>query len=638
MAFKTNATIKNGQYGIMEYREDLNKKVFKPLGKAVYIESITRDIETNFVKYVLFWNYLGEPVHFELSRKALSDSSLLQELIEAGADVTKKNFNTFVDTLRLQELDIEASGAGSQKVYSHLGWKTVLVPKANGGTAKKLCYRAATMVGPYNAEYIGPLKIQPMGTFEAWKDMVEKEFIGHTPAEVVMLAGLSAVVNGLISTHTTGETAIVHICGGTGSGKSSVAQGCVAAYGEPFDGSRTAYDKSGMPVTQQSLYGSWSSTENAAIARCAGNRGSLIVWNELGKFRGNDLSSLIYNVSEGTDKLRMNKALEINQSEGFSTTIMSVGELSLLDKCQSKADGLRIRILELDMKMSKSAESADRIKAISRKNNGWAAPMLAEYIINNGGLKMVLDIYYRWRSDLLAIWPDTPSKERFVSKFPALFLTTAELAKAALGITFSEQAIIDFFLDREATHGQDRYSAAVSYETVLAQCRIHEDRFYVKTDRSAKRNTAFTQPIIPRNESWGRITYTSKLWKDNKVIVQEFEVRKKIVEDILRENGFSNKKTCVEAWKAADVLDYLDDTHPCRKRKIDPAALEGTTEQVYVFRVFSDSETIADHLEAIKKREDQQKKIKPRVINMMHRAELLDEGGDEDDSQNAHTA
>lgn len=632
--FKTNAKIQNGMYGINEYSEKKQKMVFKPLGKAVYIESITRDIETNTVKFILSWDYLGEKIYFEFTRRSISDHSLLQDLIEAGADVTKKNFNTFVDTLRLQELDIEASGAGSQKVYSHLGWKTVLVPKANGGTAKKLCYRAATMLGPCNAEYVGPLKIQPMGTFEAWKDMVEKEFIGHTPAEVVMLAGLSAVINGLISTHTTGETAIVHICGGTGSGKSSVAQGCVAAYGEPFDGSRTAYDKSGMPVIQQSLYGSWSATENAAIARCAGNRGSLIVWNELGKFRGNDLSSLIYNVSEGTDKLRMNKALEINQSEGFSTTIMSVGELSLLDKCQSKADGLRIRVLELDMKMSKSAESADRIKDISRKNNGWAAPMLAEYIINNGGLKMVLDIYYRWRSDLLAIWPDTPSKERFVSKFPALFLTTAELAKAALGITFSEQAIIDFFIDREATHGKNRNSAATSYEFILSQCRIRSHHFYVRTDRSIKTSATFQQPTIPNNDCWGRITYMSKFWSDNRVIIQEFEVRKVVVEEILAKNGFTNKKTCIEAWRAADVLDYQDDTHPCRKRKIDPASPDGATEPVYVFRVFCDPADVDKHWAAVVDEEQQkQLQIIPLKANIHTKKEA-----DGDDPQNAHSA
>lgn len=639
--FKTNAKISNGMYGVNEFNEKLKAMVFTPLGKAAYIDSITRDIETNLVKFVLFWDYLGETVYFELTRKSISDHTMMQDLIEAGADVTKKNFNVFVDTLRLQEADMEASGVGSKKVYSHLGWKTIPIPHPNGGTVKKLCYRASTMIGPCNAEYIGPLKVSPMGTFEAWKDMVDKEIIGHIPAEVVMLASLSAVVNGLISAHTTGENPIIHLNGLSGTGKSAIAMAGCSCFGEPFDGERRVYDSNGIPSSQISCYGSWSATENATLGRCAGNRGYLIILNELGKFKGagsgGDMSSIVYNLAEGTDRLRMNKKLEVNQMEGYSTTILSIGELSLLECCKNKADGIRVRVLELDMPMTTSAANADRIKAISRKNNGWAAPMLAEHIINNGGIKMVLNIYDRWCSQLLSVWPDTPSKDRFIRKFPALFLTTAELAKAALGITFSEQAIVDFFLEREVTHGHNRNSAAESYETVLAQCRIHEDRFYVKTDRSAKRNTAFTQPIIPRNESWGRITYTSKLWKDNKVIVQEFEVRKKIVEDILRENGFSNKKTCVEAWKAADVLDYLDDTHPCRKRKIDPAAPEGTTEQVYVFRVFCDPADVDKHWAALAEGSAEWQKKQLQIIPLKTNTHTEEEV-DGDDPQNAEPA
>lgn len=593
--FKTYAGIKNGMYGINEYNEKLQKMVFKPLGKAVYIDSITKDIETGSVGYKLSWDYLGEPQYFDLSRKALSDSSLLQDLIDAGADITKKNFNIFVDTMRLQEVDIETSGKGYQRVYSHLGWKTVQVPSPNGGTAKRLCYRAATMVGPYQAKYIGPLKVTPMGTFEAWKAMVEDEILGHIPAEIVMLASLSALVNGLISADTTGENPIVHLDGLSSTGKSAIAMAGCSCYGEPFDGERRVYDANGIPSSQISCYGSWSATENATLGRCAGNRGCLIVLNELGKYKGSDMSSIGYNLSDGTDRLRLGKDLNIRLTEGYNTTILSVGEHSLLDRCQNKADGLRVRVLELDMPMTTSAENADRIKAASRKNNGHAAPMMAEFILRNGGLRMVLSIYDHWRKNLLDIWPDTPFKERFVSKFPALFLTTAELAKAALGITFSEQAIIDFFLEREATCGLDRNSAAKSYDFLISQCRIFKHRFYVRTNKNVEIAATFNQSTIPNNECWGRLSYMSKLWKDSKVIVAEFEIRKKIVEDMLRENGFSNVKSCIKAWRNAEVLDDQDATHPCRKRKIDPASPDGSTEPVYVLRVFCDPAEVDKH-------------------------------------------
>ena len=94
------------------------------------------------------------------------------------------------------------------------------------------------------------------------------------------------------------------------------------------------------------------------------------------------------------------------------------------------------------------------------------------------------------------------------------------------------------------------------------------------------------QPIIPRGECWGRITNMLQPFPGDRVVVQEIEILQSIVEPMLSEKGYSNKKTCIEAWKAADVLDFEDDTHPCKRRRLDPLAPEGTTDRVYVFRRF----------------------------------------------------
>jgi len=209
--FETNVDIVKGEYGIWEYNEKKKAKVFKALGKAVAIDSITDNIETGSVQLELSFDYIGEEKHYTLSRTAYSDHMLLQELAGVGADITKKNFNVFIDSLRLQEADMEAAGIGTQKVYEHLGWISIPTIDSSGNYSKKLCYRANTLIGPCNADYIGPLKLKTMGSFEAWKAMVEDEIIGHPPAEVTMLASLSAVTNGLISTHTTGENAMINV-------------------------------------------------------------------------------------------------------------------------------------------------------------------------------------------------------------------------------------------------------------------------------------------------------------------------------------------------------------------------------------------------------------------------------------------
>jgi hypothetical protein len=121
-------------------------------------------------------------------------------------------------------------------------------------------------------------------------------------------------------------------------------------------------------------------------------------------------------------------------------------------------------------------------------------------------------------------------------------------------------------------------------------------------------------------------------YTDNRVIVQEFEIRKSVAEKILRDNGFDNKTTCIEAWKAADVLDYEDKHHPTRRRKIDVLAAKGSAEDVYVFRVFADKESVEEIMEEIRKRmEDEAKRQKKILKNKAKILELLHEKEDEDD-------
>ena len=52
------------------------------------------------------------------------------------------------------------------------------------------------------------------------------------------------------------------------------------------------------------------------------------------------------------------------------------------------------------------------------------------------------------------------------------------------------------------------------------------------------------------------------------------------------------------------VLDAEDATHPCRSRKIDPTAAKGSSEDVYILRVFADDATAAE-IRAEKKAEDE---------------------------------
>lgn len=570
MAITTNADIQCCSYGY--WKTSKNSSTFVPLGNAVTIDHITDNIETKDARLLLSFDYMGEHRHITINRSDFGDPKLVQLLAGKGADVTKKHFDCFVDTLRIQETALQQSGKHIQKVYTHLGW--IPIPILNGEGQKighKYCYRAATLLGGYPATYTGPYSVTPIGNFDIWKDMVRNEVIGHTPLEIILLAGLAAVINGLIGPITTGETPLFHVCGCSSSGKSTGLFLCASVSGTPYDGEKRYHDQNGEIVVKRSVYSNWSSTEAATTRQCVGNKGAVIVLNELGKYREKDLTQTVYDLCDGVEKSRLNSNLEVTTAENYCTVIVSSGEISLLEHCQSKTEGLQNRVLEITVPLTTDANHSRRIKDICRRHNGWAAPALAQYIIDNGGTKMVLPIYQGYCQSLLNQLPNHPTTPRFVEKFPALLLTTAELATKALGITFDIAGIINFFVQHETNCGAQRSVARNSYEVILDACRTHATFFYR------------TGEDDPKGKSYGRITYPNKILPDGRVITEQYEIRRNFLEKTLKNNNFPNISTCAREWKAMDVLDY-EFGRLTRSRKIDKKAID--PEDVFVFRVF----------------------------------------------------
>ena len=573
MAFTTSADIQGQSYGYWKPGKTTQK--FIPLGNAVEIDHIVDDIETKDARLLLSFNYIGERRCITINRSDINDpNKCLSILAGKGADVTRKHFDCFIDTLRIQEDNYVQNNICIEKVFNHLGWIPMPVLDDEGNqVGTKFCYRANRLIGGPKAHYTGPYSVTPMGSFDTWKDMVNKEIVGHTPLEIVLLAGLAAVVNGLIGPKTTGECAIVHVCGCSSSGKSTALFACASVSGEPYDGERRSYDPNGELTVKRSLYRNWSATEVATIRQCVGNKGAPIILNELGKFRGKDLTSLLYDLSDGAEKSRANSELKISSGENYSTVIVSSGELSILDLCKTQAEGLYNRVLEITDPLTTDANHSRRIKDMCRNHNGHAAPALAKHIIKNGGLDYVLPVYHRYCSSLPAQFPQHQSTPRFIEKFPALFLTTAEIATKALGIQFDLPGILEFFKKHEADHGADRNIARNSYDVILDSCRTNITSFYRSNEEA------------PRGKIYGRISYPGKLLPDGRYVAEEYELRKDFLEATLKSKGFPNISTCAKEWKAMGVLNH-ESGRLTRARKIIP--FTHTTEDVYVFRVFCD--------------------------------------------------
>lgn len=417
------------------------------------------------------------------------------------------------------------------------------------------------------------------------------DVLPYPTLQLVLVAALSAVIVGLLAIEIPLENPIIHLNLPSGKGKSTAGYVAAATAGRPFDGTITAIDEDGKVVEKQSIYQSWGATDNAMIATQAGNRGVVTVLNELGKNFSKNMTRLIFDLSEGSDKKRLNTDLKARISKGYSTTFISTGESSLLEKCDTKLEGLAVRVMEIASPLTKDADHANRIKNGCFENCGFAAPKLARYIIKNGGIDFVLPKYLDWVSKLRTRFPKGNNTERFVEKFAALFVTTAEIATDALKLPFDIDGLLAFLEEYDHEHGAERNTSAASYDVIIHLCRSQPHKFFVRQDKSLPK-VLFSNEVAsaPIGECWGRITNMAKEHIDGRLIVQEFEIRKKTLEDLLKAKGYTNKSTYLAAWRAMDVLDDEDPRHPCRSRKVDPTSAKGSSEDVYVLRWFATDE------------------------------------------------
>lgn len=245
--------------------------------------------------------------------------------------------------------------------------------------------------------------------------------------------------------------------------------------------------------------------------------------------------------------------------------------------------------------LTKDAEHANRIKDGCFNNCGFATPKLAQYIIRQGGVDYVLPIYQTWLAKLRARFPKGNNTERFVEKFAALFVTTAEIATEALKLPFDIDGLLAFMEEYDQEHGAERNTSAASYDVIIHLCRSQQHKFFVRHDKSLPKvripDEVASAPIA---ECWGRVTNMAKEHPDGRLISQEFEIRKETLHELLASKGYASKSTCLAAWRAMEVLDAEDATHPCRSRKIDPTAAKGTSEDVYVLRWFASDEEAAE--------------------------------------------
>lgn len=575
------------EYGYAKQNND-GEVELTPIGRLPKLEDITIDLKTRKKTLVLSDVQGGQKVIALLDRGALYSGRGLDELAAQGFDVRQGHGPAFIEAIRLLVEEREAAGIKETITYTDLGWYPH-TKTTDAGQEVELLYQANELIGTdEKSRYDGVYDVTPTGDYKTWREMVVKEILPHTGLMVVLVAALSSVPVGLLGLHREILRMVWHLLQPSGRGKGCISTCVISTLGLASNSPRPRVNAIGQAVYSQSLMMQWSATSNAVLGRMLGNYGAVVVLNELGKCLEKDLTSTCYSLSEGSEKARMSSDLKVRANEGYCTVVLSNGEHSLLGRCRRKAAGLALRVLETDVPLTVDADHANRITDVCGRNYGFAAPKLAQHILDKGGYEPLNARYEFLRKDLRKHFPKTIQVERFIETYVAPCMLTAELASEALDIPFDSDRLLQFFVEYETKNGEDRATEKKSYEELLQEFAINHDRFVYRDDTVPTKKTLKKKvpSIVPSGKLWGRITKKNETLADGRVLIREYEIYPRFVEQILKQYGHDSLKACQDAWIAMGVYSYDDDRHRSRKRQMT----EGSTrkDRVFVFLEFDD--------------------------------------------------
>lgn len=380
--------------------------------QVLYITQVKREIFTGEEKYQL--RYLNGDKWSEVSIDAsVLTLANIDSLVKVGIDVTPSN-RSLVATYLVNQRHL----APVINQYDRVGWQKI-------GSDNKLSFLANNIIpkrandGDWQHDDTS-LNLTPAGAIEDYLSQLTELTKDNFNLLMAVIIGLSASLmwpcKQWIDKDLT--TLVVNFVGSSSTGKTSAASMAISVAGDPS-------------VTSNGPASTWKQTKNALFASLQKNEGIPRLLDELNTYPYADVSSVIYDLSNGQEKKRLNKESKLRDVASWCTTIISTAEISIFTKTASANDGLRIRVLELNIpSWTVSAEESGKVKMFAANYYGTLLPAFVERLLVNGvdNFKEKLrDTYERCYNSILPLLPETKFKERIAARC-AVITTTGMMA------------------------------------------------------------------------------------------------------------------------------------------------------------------------------------------------------------------
>lgn len=453
------------------------KKGYRRLCAPIAFVEGTSSLETGEEEYRLhFVKSGGLKITLPVKANALTNRNF-DDLLSYGVEITPGNRAELLQYLVKQRAELKIS-----LTYQAVGW----LDSADFGLADLI-------TSPKSQLKSGSLKsdrfdLEPSGSREKWFEMWRK-IADSLPMQLALVLGLSGSLLGVLGEdYPDLQNLVVSLIGNSSSGKTTASTLAVSVAGQS------------RPSRQGTLLRSFSATANALILMMSDNHGVPVVWDELNRYKGHDLTSIVYDLSEGTSKMRVSKDIQLRKVSSWQTTILITGEFGLLDDSVTAAnDGLRTRLIELsNVPFTRSSEEAEMVKNAAMLNYGWLLPEFVGMIMPQQ--EAIREQFQAYIAMAKKIMPESRYRDRLSVRFGVLGLT-ADLANKCWPeeMQLNPAGIIKLAIDHsEASWGSDLGSRL--YDGLIDHLKAHQGELLLDTrSLSARARIIENISMTPRN-------------------------------------------------------------------------------------------------------------------------------------------
>jgi hypothetical protein len=337
------------------------------------------------------------------------------------------------------------------------------------------------------------------GDREKYMDLIRTVVLPSTELSLALCIGYTAVVAARLKAPADLGTILVNVCGESTIGKSTAEMLMTSPFMCPIIGN-----------SGKSLSISANNTQNMLYYHMKDVYGVPFVIDDITTNEKIPLSDVVYAITQGEDKGRMNGDGESREVSSWSGVVITSSEAPIMDSIKGD-QGLKARVLHTyGIRWTASAEQSTLIKRVVSKNYGFTGKEFAEYVATIP----LDDLYERFMESFDVVFGMMKKKDRLSDrlayKYAAVHLT-ALLVNEALQFDISADDISKLLISCEQNCFEERDNALKAYKAVVDFIDRRESHFVFETHYSNA--YANTESMYKPADYYGKIIKYDTYWE-----------------------------------------------------------------------------------------------------------------------------